>query len=330
MPTLSRPLFPVGFKPPPEPLPSPYKMLPWTNEFFCQQQGLAKVGEGFDGGFRPDFYNNLTKAQRARFGPAQLQSSKTFLLEAQARHRQEESTYMLRLTQAVGCTGFREQMNVLLTRKGGILDVVWDAMVQKRATPTDALRDARKNAVRVLSFSQVLLSICHPQKEDGYEFREDNMTTVLKSDPYYQNARCHLARALFGEESVNEDSGTIKEKYHTALHALFTRTWDTKKAQLRSAIKRRGQLPELYHEALQGTHKVSSQCTPTLDLLIAAAVAKPTAQRLMAASKALSNWRGIADVTGEVDSDSFKARQGQLDSLWNSLGRSTDSKGTGM
>jgi hypothetical protein len=61
----------------------------------------------------------------------------------------------------------------------------------------------------------------------------------------------------------------------------------------------------------------------------AAAVLKPTAKKLMAANKALSDWKGVADITGEIDSAAFQAREDQLAALWGSLGRSKDSKGTG-
>jgi hypothetical protein len=60
----------------------------------------------------------------------------------------------------------------------------------------------------------------------------------------------------------------------------------------------------------------------------AVATSKPTAKKLMAASKALSNWRGVADITGEVDSAAFQRREDELASLWTSLGRSRV-KGTG-
>jgi hypothetical protein len=143
-------MFPVGFKPPSKQRDqSPYAMLPWTNAFFCHQQGLAKTHEGFEAGFTPEFWNTLTEAQRAKFTQGKLEASRSFLLEAQARHRQDSSNYILRLTKVVGASAFRDQMNVLLERRGGILDVVWDSMVHTKATPTDALRDARKNAVRM-------------------------------------------------------------------------------------------------------------------------------------------------------------------------------------
>jgi hypothetical protein len=114
-----------------------------------------------------------------------------------------------------------------------------------------------KTRCECFPFAKLFSRSHHPQEEDDDDFDEGDLKMVLKSELYIEKVRCHLARALFGEEAINEGTDTVKEKYLTPLNVLYTRTWDTKKVQLATSIKKRGRLPELFNEALQGTFCVS-------------------------------------------------------------------------
>ncbi|KAG8736462.1 hypothetical protein FRC10_009304 [Ceratobasidium sp. 414] len=292
MPTLARTAFPAGFQPPKDPNDSPYNALPWTNAYFCQQLGLAKIGEGFDGGFTEEFQSRLSRPMMANFDSKRLDSARHWLREVQSRHRQDAKTYITGMTRIPGSKEFAQAMKVLIDIPDGIRDVTWNTMVIRKATPADALRDARFNAV-----------------EDDLPFNENDPAMIPPSENYYGHVSAHLARALFGEEAINKSSQSVKEKYAVVLKALFSRTWETKRKVLQTAMEKREKLPGVYSEALK------------------AAQAKPTTKLLMAANKALSSWRAIADLTGEMDTEMFLRQEELLKDLWESLGRSRSKDG---
>jgi hypothetical protein len=60
------------------------------------------------------------------------------------------------------------------------------------------------------------------------------------------------------------------------------------------------------------------------------AKSKPNATNLMAAGKALSAWKEVADLTGEKDGQTFKDREKELADLWEALGRSRGKNGEGQ
>ncbi|KAG8737462.1 hypothetical protein FRC10_008165, partial [Ceratobasidium sp. 414] len=300
-------MFPVAFPPPPANA-SPYSDLPWTNSYWCAQQGLT-VGQGLDGGLSGVVLKGLSKAYQNHFATKQVAEAKVFLREIQARHRQKEKTYRQGMDQAPGYTAFRGAMLVLINRPGGIHDTIWNAMVDKRATPVDALRDARFAA-----------------EEKGLCFNENNPDVVPKPATYWDNVRVHLARSLFGEQALNRHSGTVKEEYQGPLYDLFACTWGEKKSSLTAAIKKRATLPATYQAAVTG-QQLALSVVLGADELSTAATEKPTASTLMAANKALSTWKGLADLTGEVDSQYFKQQEELLSKLWESLGHTRDKAG---
>ncbi|KAG8702956.1 hypothetical protein FRC08_003148 [Ceratobasidium sp. 394] len=293
MPTLARSAFPAGFPPPKDPNDSPYNTLPWTNAYFCQQLGLAKLGQGFDGGFTEEFQSRLSESAIANFGTEKLDSARHWLREVQRRYREDPKTYVMGMSHIPGSKAFAHAMKVLIDIPGGVRDIIWNTMVLKKATPADALRDVRLNAV-----------------EDDLPFNENDPAMIPPSDNYYGHVSVHLARALFGEEAINRSSQSVKEKYTVVLKALFSRTWETKKGVLKTVMEKRGKLPGAYSDALK------------------AAQAKPTAKLLMAANKALSDWRAVADLTGEMDTEEFSRQEELLKQLWESLGRSRNKDGT--
>ncbi|KAG8708809.1 hypothetical protein FRC08_018701 [Ceratobasidium sp. 394] len=296
MPTLARTAFAVGFPPPKSEEESPYNALPWTNPYFCQQLGLAKLGEGLDGGFTDEFYKRMTQSQKDCFQLTKLEAARSWLIEVQKRYREDSKTYILGMKRIPGAKEYTEAMKVLVNIPNGIRDIVWNAMVLKKATPADGLRDVRINAADI-------------QEEDDLSFDEGDEGMIPPSENYYGHVSAHLARALFGEDAINPRSQSVKDKYNVPLKALFSRTWEVKKEVLKTAISKRKNLPGLYAEALK------------------AAQQKPTAKNLMAANKALSDWRAIADLTGETDATEFSQQDARLKELWELLGRSRDKNG---
>ncbi|KAG8721160.1 hypothetical protein FRC09_008339 [Ceratobasidium sp. 395] len=290
MPTLPRTMFPLGFPAPPSSS-LPYSGLPWSNQYWCQQNGLT-VGLGLDGGLSQEELDTLTPADRAKFSPAALANARLFVCEIQSRHRQNKATYTSGMNKAPGYAAFREAMLVLMNKRGGIHDRLWEAMVSRKATPADALRDARFAA-----------------QESGKPFEEDDPNTIPKPASYWDNARVHLARSLFGEEAFNRHSGGIKEDYITPLYDLFTRTWGLKRETLSNIFSKRAGLAEAYQQA------------------ITEATNKPTARNLTTANRTLRCWKEVADVTGEVDSEFFQEQANALGQLWESLGRKRDKTG---
>ncbi|KAG8701566.1 hypothetical protein FRC08_004020 [Ceratobasidium sp. 394] len=308
MPTLARPSFPAGFPPPRDDSGSPYQNLPWTNAYFCQQVGLAKVGEGLEGGFTEEMWNKMSPTQRGFFDEEGLKSARHWLTEIQKRHREDPKTYMIGMTHIPGSKEFTRAMKVLIDLRVGV--IVWDTMVLMKATPADALRDARFNA-----------------HEEDTPFDENDPNSIPASDTYYGHASAHLARALFGEDAINRSSQSVKDKYSVPLRALFSRTWDVKRVVLKNAIESRARLPGEYSKALQGEMSMSEWILPAVLIQTAEATSQPTPKKLMAANKALSKWREVADLTGERDAESFAEQEALLKQLWESLGRSRDKNG---
>ncbi|KAG9077572.1 hypothetical protein FRC06_008830, partial [Ceratobasidium sp. 370] len=310
---------------------SVFQMMPWTNRTFRELCGLKPLladvnqGDEGDGGegvrasdglvLNAESYEGLKACERDLFGDEILRSVTKFLeaVRTRAIQQREFDRRRARRTKKRGPEGdgepsdsastrcknlpgygeFKAISLALLNKPGGIMHQTIEIMERVGRTPAQAWR-YRRHLNETVGPRKPVEELEVPALTD-YNFG-DSVVTVP------------LAEALFGEEAVAFSH--IVPKYEPVVKALLHRAWERLGRQtgttLKQASARRERYKEMWTEADQ----------------------RPTPSNLRQASRALRDYRDLANITGEDSGREFKELDKRLTDLWAELGYTRDKEGS--